>query len=224
MQLFTGMCRSALFAALWLLSAWACAAPIKFYDMTLTVSSATVWSGYDCNREPQQLNTMFPFQPPQYAPHWGCINAGDVYTGRIGVDTSRLGSDGLFALSGRPASFELQFGRLVLGSVDLPDSIHFFAGFASGGCLGDPVFGIWNCTTYRMEHGELAGLSTTAYLVSDSASIFFSPDGRFSGGGHGTSFDGSMTLSAVSEPATLALVFLAGFGGVAATRRARKAR
>lgn len=224
MQDLLRTCRAALFAALCLLSAWASAAPIKFYDMTLTVSSATVWSGYDCNRAPQQLNTMFPFQPPEYAPHWGCINAGDVYTGRIGIDASRLAGDGLFALSGRPASFELQFGRLVLGSVGLPDSVHYFAGFASGGCPGDPVFSVWNCTTYRMDQGELAGLSAVAFLVSDSASIHFFPDGRFSGGGQGTSFDGSMTLNAVPEPTTLALVVVAAVGGLAASRRGRGGR
>lgn len=220
MQSIAGMFRAALLVTLWLLSASASAAPIKFYDMTLTVASASVWSGYDCNRAPQQLNTMFPSQPPQYAPHWGCISAGDVYTGRVGINTSIMGSDGLFSMSGGPASFELQFGRLILGSVTLPDSIHFFAGFASGGCKGG-AFAMWNCTTYRIEQGELAGLSTTAYLVSDSASIFFNPDGRFSGGGEGMSFDGTMTLNAVPEPATLALIIVAGLGSLAATRRAR---
>lgn len=193
------------------------AAPIKYYDMTFTVTASNPWPQFDCARPPQRTNIMFPEQPPQYAPNWGCINAGDVYLGRIGIDTDLIGRDGVFSRRGGPSSFELEFGRLVVGKGYKSDGVHYMPGFASAGCDF-----VWSCTTYRMKDGELTGLFVSAWLTGDSASITLDLNGTFTGGGNGTSFAGELSLQAVPEPMSLALVGVAAFGAVMATRRGRR--
>lgn len=190
------------------------AAPIKFYDMTLTVATSTTWGGVDCTRPPQNTNVGIPGLPPSYMPHWGCVKAGDVYSGRIGIDTDVIGWEGKFSRTGGPSFFELEFGRLILGKGYKADGFHYTPGFASGGC--DLV---WHCTTYQMKDGELTGLFVSAFLTGDSASILFDLDGRFSGGNYGLSFAGDMTLTAVSEPETLLLFAIALVSAYGVMRR-----
>lgn len=187
-----------------------------YYDIKFDLTSVQRVIGIDCARPQEQGGGMYA------PPHWGCLEAGASYSGRVGIDSSLVTRDGKGTT--QQLYILLSFGQLTVydysQSGNFPvDGYHYPVGIA-GFCPGR--FGR-GCIEFTAKDGQLVALDGEWAFSGDSGWIRFTRDrpGEFSGYSFGQSFEGTVSISPVPEP-SVSLLFLLGIPAIGALVRNRR--
>lgn len=194
-------------------------AAVFLAGLAIASPAAAQLTGYDLVLTIESVQHVSPCQSASpFRQSFGCIEAGDSFSGSFAVDTAILGSDGL-TQSAAIHDFYLPFGSLVYATGPLNTAL---AGFRNP-ALGAAAPG------FLIENGQVVDFFGGVYSFADSP--FIDMNGSYSvARNHFYAYDGATaaygTLSIASpapEPDTLAML-AAGFGMVVlVVRRRRKA-